>query len=131
MFRLYITLVLFLTSCSNGSPGIPDELRYDPVFYFNDSEEATLQVYYETGAEPFSGDLGGANPVLEKVWDLTFLNLEEIFSFKIINTTINVPRELDEMISMGEIEQETWDINAIIKLAEDQQIKSKQDQEKH
>jgi hypothetical protein len=124
MFKIFLVMALVLTACSGDSNSIPRAFRYDPSFYFGDSGVASLEVYFEEGAEPFVGDFSGSNPTLQKVWDLTFLNLEDIFSFKTGSTQINVPRELNEMQPLGSLEDESWTVDDILDLADSQDIQS-------
>lgn len=112
-----LPLVFFISACSSGGDFTPPEFLHNPAFYFGDSTKVTLNVYYEPEAEPFSGDLASTNPIISKIWDISFLNFEEIFSFKSESTEVFVPRELSEMKAMDALNKDVWTVEDIIDLA--------------
>ena len=124
MIRLFI-LSLFLVTCSSGGEFIPPEFLHKPAFYFSEANQITLNVYYEKEAAPFTGD----SSIIGKVWDIAFLNFEEIFSFKSIKTQINVPRELSDMKEIPALGRETWAVEDIIDLATEQKVVSVKNKE--
>jgi len=127
MFKRLIVIVLLLSSCTREINLIPQEFLSDPAFYFKESNQVTLDVFYEEGAEPFVGDINISSTVLSKRWDLTRVNLEEIFSFKSEVTSLDVPTELNQMTQIPELDKDTWMVEDVVDLARDYDVNSKAD----
>jgi predicted Zn-dependent protease len=77
------------------------------------AQEFEVQVFYETGAEPYVGNTQSGKPY----WNLFENNLKAVFEARNMSLTLTVPKTLEEMTSMGEIEQETWTSEQLLEKA--------------
>lgn len=99
------TIVLF-QNCSNA-PAENETSAYPystPQIYFQSTQKIEVEVYYEPGAEPFTGStLQG-----KKYWSLLQENLESIFQYRSQSPTIVSPLELSDMGLLSTQNKQAW-----------------------
>ena len=124
MYRVLFLLLIALSACS-GDSNSTLAFRHDPVFYFSEAQSVRVNVYYEVGAEPFTGTFNGNNPTLSRWWDLTIVNLQEIFSFKTQSTDVFAPEGISEMIQIDDPNKTIWTVDDLVELASQNNVVSK------
>lgn len=130
MKKIFVLILVFvLGSCTSDPNAVPPEFLNDPFFYFNDSDQVRLNVYYEPDAAPFVGGVVTSDPDFNEVWDLTDINLTEIFSFRSQSPNLNIPRELSQMNMMADNNRDIWTVQDIVDLAQEQDVISKNQSE--
>ena len=75
-------------------------------------DTVALEIDYETGAQPFRGNVVGFGPV----WDVTERHLEALFSGA--GKSFVVPRELSAMQDIGAVAGEEYDGDAVFALVD-------------
>ncbi|MCA9563370.1 MAG: hypothetical protein KC561_07770 [Myxococcales bacterium] len=110
-------LMLTLGACLNGtspspSSNSPEEVQDDRVedLFSGEVTEIVIEVDYQPGAEPYTGDVRG-----QDVWNLFRVNAEALFSES--EKTFVVPSTLDEMEELTDINGEDFTIDDIMSIA--------------
>ncbi len=109
---LIVSSFFFINSCnSNSGSGDGGVSVYSPTFYFKQMTSLTIDVVYESGAEPYVGTSGaGLN-----YWDVTLQNLQAVFTGR--NISFTVPKTLAEMRSIPTQSRSVWTTTDAINLA--------------
>lgn len=104
--------VICLNSCDSSSGSADGGVSvYSPTFYFKQMANLTIDVVYESGAEPYVGTSGaGLN-----YWDVTLQNLQAVFTGR--NVSFTVPKTLAEMRSIPTQNRSVWSTTDAINLA--------------
>lgn len=94
---------------------------YDNIkTWYSTMQTLEVQVVYETDAEPKAGSF--TNPVTKEtknVWDITDLNLQEMFKNRSVSVTTSIPTELSSMTDIGDQGKSTWTSDDIISLGKE------------
>ncbi len=99
-----------LSSCGSNGGGNAFE---KPSVFFSTMEQLTLEVAYEPGAEPFTGNL----PNTQNIWTITEANLNALFDGRAKEPTITVPKTTTEMTALEAQSQTGWTTDEILALA--------------
>lgn len=113
---LSVPLFLGFQNCSSGSSSSQEAAQSpfaSPNHYFSKTRSATVEVYYEEGAEPFAGRTLRGN----HYWGLLETNLAAIFQYRTNSVGLSVPKELADMQKLGLIGKESWTSTDIIALS--------------
>lgn len=112
---IYLCLLCFFGCSPNSTaPATNSYPHNNATNYFKSTETITLEIYYETGAEPF---VGLANTQSGKsLWDILRDNLASIFQYRTNPPSVTVPSTLDLMTSMGTFGKESWTASEILNL---------------
>jgi predicted Zn-dependent protease len=106
IFQLVLLCILISCGRDSSKKSSLEKQNVSPIF---NSKELNVQVFYETGAEPYTDNLG----VLDiKIWDVFQVNMNALFEGKGI--TIKVPKTLEEMTKMAGHNKETWTIEEVL-----------------
>ncbi len=112
-FILLGVLFFILASCSETDQGFSNLFPYSkPSFYFKNSENITIEVYYEPDAEPFEGNIGPNIPL----WNITEDNIRQLFSYKSLPPQIFLPKTLNEMNLLTAQNRSSWTVDDVINL---------------
>lgn len=110
---MFSTGFLLTSSCqqsSSDSSGNPVSI-YSSQFYFKQISQLTIDVVYESGAEPYVGTTSkGLN-----YWDITLQNLQALFSGRVIS--FFVPKTLSQMRQIPSQTNATWTVAKALDLA--------------
>lgn len=115
-FTVWASLLacLFLfENCTMGTASAP--LLYaqaSPTNYFRTATTVTIEVYYEAGAEPYTGYTAQGRPY----WGILGSNLDSIFQYRSAPVTINIPTVLSEMTNIPAQVKSSWTPQEIIAL---------------
>ncbi len=108
---LFVLLWVFgVSSCGSNGGGNASE---KPAIFFSTMANLTLEVAYEPGAEPFTGNL----PNLQNIWTISESNLNALFQGRSKVPTVTVPKTLAEMTAIGAQNQTAWTSDKILALA--------------
>ncbi len=99
-------ILAFLAACGTAETGVTSA-------YGAGSTEVGLVVAYEDGAEPYTGGIG---PTDIDTWGLYDANISAMFSGTGIATPF--PDSLDEMTTMGAIDDDNYTAERILELAD-------------
>lgn len=105
-------LVLF-ENCSVKSMNAP--LLYAqaiPSNYFKTTTDVTIEVYYEAGAEPYTGNTTQGRPY----WGILETNLEAIFQYRSTAVALEVPTTLSQMTNLPLQAKSSWTSEDLIAL---------------
>lgn len=95
--------------------------------YFKSSTAIQINVFYDEEAKPFTGQtIGGL-----KYWNILESNLRTIFQYRSSPPSLIIPKELNEMTSLGQLDKLSWSPDDVLALHEKNQIPSKQINEAH
>jgi len=111
VFACMVLLALSFTSCS-GNSGDTDFPFSNSAVYFKKTKSVTVEVYYETGSEPFVGTRFNGKPL----WSILEENLNSIFQYRSQIVDINIPTELNEMNQISPTGTSSWSTTAILNL---------------
>ncbi len=120
LFYLLVFILLFLSSCNlasnnNSQTNSREEQEEISQNIFSDSmTEFTVNVIYETGAEPYTGNIG---ITANDTWDITRRSYEELFSTH-TGRTITVPNSLTDMTEIPDQGKSTWSSEELLSLGE-------------
>lgn len=117
--RLFIVLISVFTLVSCGVGDKSEEIEFGSVFpnstaenYFNNAQTVTVEVYYEPGAEPFTGNRPNGSPL----WDIFVDNINAMFQYRSVPPTINIPTTLSDMNQMSFYNRTNWTTNDAVNL---------------
>lgn len=80
--------------------------------YFSAATDVTVEVYYEAGAEPYTGTAPQGMPY----WGILGENIESIFQYRSTFVNINVPTTLSQMMNIPAQVKSSWSSQDIIAL---------------
>lgn len=105
LFVFLAFCLLLLQNCSNSSSDALRSFPYSkPELYFQSTPKITVEVYYEPGAEPYTGTTAGGLPY----WKILEDNLNEIFKYRSSPPIVVVPRALNEMTALPAQNRTSW-----------------------
>lgn len=118
---ILVSLVL-LTSC--GQDGIENDSNGNVTInkgqstqilhiLFQSMTSFEAQVFYENGAEPYTGNTSGGRPI----WGFFEKNLSSAIKASDRGVALVVPKTIGEMTSMGSKGKSTWSANEIVDLS--------------
>jgi predicted Zn-dependent protease len=110
MFRASILLLFFICGCGQTHKKSSDVMQDISNLY--SSPQIKVSVYYESGAEPFTGGYATI-----KYWDLLQKNLEALFQSRATLPTMTVPKELTDMTNIPSNNKSTWSIDDVLSLS--------------
>lgn len=97
-------LALSLTGCQGNE-------QFPPVsHYYKSAKKIEIQVFYETGAEPFTLSVNQGF----KYWSILEQNIEALMQYRTEPPEIVVPKELKDMNAMVPFEKSTWTSDEIL-----------------
>ncbi|WP_374078607.1 hypothetical protein [Bdellovibrio bacteriovorus] len=103
-FFLLSTLLLFQNCSNTGQDSQTSFPHSSPTLYFKSTQRIVVEVYYEPGAEPFTGTtLSGMN-----YWQILEDNLNAIFQYRSSLPVLVVPRALNEMTALPSQGKSSW-----------------------
>lgn len=82
-----------------------------PKNYFSKSEEVTVEVYYETGAQPYDGTFSSGT---RDLWEILEENLSSIFQYRTQMPTLHVPMTIAEMTEVADSNSTGWTIDEML-----------------
>ncbi|MEN0058057.1 MAG: hypothetical protein AAGB31_04430 [Bdellovibrio sp.] len=102
--RFFLLLCLAgITSCGGGG-GDSAGTYSTPQIYFQSTQKIVVEVYYEPGAEPFTGTTaGGLN-----YWSVLEDNLNAIFQYRSSTPVMVVPKTLGAMTALPTQNRTEW-----------------------
>ena len=112
---LILIFTLFIASCgkvdqtTSPADSFPEAT---PENYFNTASAITLEVYYETGAEPYAGNRQNGQPL----WQILDDNLEKAFSFRTRPPERNIPMDLASMQEIKDSQTSQWSADDVFEL---------------
>lgn len=105
-----------IASCTASNDDTVDTYPYNkPAQYFSTTQNLTLEVYYEPGAEPF---VGSANVSRNKIWGVLEDNLTSIFQYRSSPPTLTIPSTLAEMTAIPAQNKSSWTASEIRSLSD-------------
>lgn len=111
-FLMFLAGMLLTSSCKPTSSESTTAVSiYSSQFYFKQINQLTIDVVYESGAEPFVGT--SSKGLI--YWDITLQNLQALFSGRTIS--ISVPKTLAEMRQIPSQTHTTWTVAKALELA--------------
>lgn len=116
---VFFSLLFSFQNCSNqSSPSDSGQNQNSnfpyasPSIYFKSTKKIIVEVYYETGAEPFVGTSGKGTPY----WQILQDNLVALLQYRSQVPVFVVPKNINEMTSMGSIGRSNWSTTDILNL---------------
>lgn len=107
---------IFAHGCGGGgsssSGGETAQLSFVRSVFSDGVTDFSVQVFYETGAEPYVGNIG---LTANQTWDITKSSYTALFSTH-TGRTITVPSTLAQMTSIGTQNQSSWSSSQLISL---------------
>lgn len=102
---IFLVSLVGCSGSSGGSGGTSTSFPYSkPANYFKSTQKIVVDVYYEPGAEPFTGSTaGGLN-----YWDILEDNLNEIFKYRSSVPVVVVPKALGSMTAISNNGKSSW-----------------------
>jgi hypothetical protein len=115
IFYLTIFSLFFALSCGKEKKN-KDDVALFPLStankYFKTSQKVIVEVYYEPGAEPFTGN----NPFGKPYWGLLEDNLTAIFQYRTSPPQLTVPKLQSEMHALPLQNKTQWTPEQILAL---------------
>lgn len=126
---LILSLVLLLFHCEarkeyDYTPVLLQYLALDYVIsqdpdrssvYFSTVRNVGLEVAYEEGSEPYTGNFSGTLSLVP-VWSVTENNLIHIFDERAYSVSVDVPSDLVDMTEIPNQNRTTWTIDQLLTL---------------
>lgn len=114
---LLIAPLFFYTNCT-----MQVNTETDPLFpfvtsaryYFHNVQTLDMEVYYEPGAQPYTGNTVQGRPY----WAIFRENMEAIFQYRAQPPVVNVPTTLAQMTAIPAQSRSEWTTADILALAE-------------
>ncbi len=122
--KIFLSLLLFSvisctkTSVDDFSSTFPNSTSSN---YFKRSTSITVEVHYESGAEPFVGDIA-PSPMVgapEPIWNIVEDNILELISARTVLPSLAVPKTLTEMNILPDLNKTLWTANDAVELYND------------
>jgi len=108
---LFLTLLFSFQNCSNSTNsngnGQNQNSQYPfstPSIYFKSTQKIVIEVYYEPGADPFTGTSGKGTPY----WQIFQDNIAAIMQYRSQAPVLVVPKSLPEMTPMSSFNRNSW-----------------------
>ncbi|MBA2403917.1 MAG: hypothetical protein H0V66_04030 [Bdellovibrionales bacterium] len=108
-----LPFILFLVLIGCGKVVQKSSTKKQNVSAYFKSQEITVKVYYEVGAEPYISD----SPLFQ-YWTILEQNLKALFVGRSIQPTVTVPKTLSAMTSIPDSGDISWTLDEVVKLAE-------------
>lgn len=83
-----------------------------PTNYFSTTTDVTVEVYYEAGAEPYTGSTPQGRPY----WGILESNLDAIFQYRSSIVNLNIPTTLAQMTNIPAQVKSSWTSKDIVAL---------------
>lgn len=112
-FNLLLTVLVFIAGCTKNGTS-PEQTNQSTSVFSDTVTEFVIKVFYETGAEPYTGNIGLSG---NDTWDITKESFSALFSTH-TDRTLTIPSELNEMTSFGDQGKTTWTSSELIALGE-------------
>lgn len=121
MAFLLIFFALIFSSCGRKEVTVEEQVLINKIqtpenlnVFYNSMNQLTVQVIYETGAEPYTG-----KTLRDKYyWQLLEDNIQAVFTARTQTVAITVPKTLAEMTEIPSATKETWTAEEIVAKAE-------------
>lgn len=84
--------------------------------YFSTSRELRIDVFYETGAEPYINSSSIAGTPSTNLWTIAYENVTALFENRSLRPTVVIPRTLSQMYSLGTKNQANWTTDQVYNL---------------
>lgn len=112
---ILLTLLIGYSGCSSSNVDA-DDVQFDIVaaIFSNTVTEFKIHVFYETGAAPYTGNIGATS---NQVWDVTKESFEALFQGH-PSRTVTVPTVIGQMTSMPDQARATWNATQLLALTE-------------
>ena len=114
-FSILILTLLLAISCGKEESKKSEAVTF-PLStasrYFKTSQKVIVEVYYEPGAEPFTGN----NPFGRPYWGLLEDNLVSIFQYRSTPPQLTVPKLQSEMRALPAQNKTQWSADDILEL---------------
>lgn len=114
MKMIALFIILLSVSCGKMESTRKSSAEKQNVSPIYSSSQVNIKVYYETGAEPYTDNVGALNMSL---WDMFQVNMEALFEGR--STVITVPKTLNDMIKLKDYNKSTWSVEDVQKMAND------------
>lgn len=111
----------YVSSCNSSSTSTSYE---NTSTYYSTATDMTLQVFYESGAEPFTGTFPSGALAGSSVWSITLQNLQALFQGRSPSVTFHVPTTQSEMTAISAQGKTSWTTNDIKTLGDSQRTRS-------
>ncbi|WII72152.1 hypothetical protein QJS83_16945 [Bdellovibrio sp. 22V] len=116
LYLLITGTLIFGHGCGGGSSsssgGEAAQISFVRSVFSDAVTDFSIQVFYETGAEPYVGNIG---LTANQTWDITKSSYSALFSTH-TGRTITVPTTLAQMTSIGTQNQSSWSSSQLISL---------------
>ncbi|MEO6460674.1 MAG: hypothetical protein ABIO95_09515 [Bdellovibrionota bacterium] len=107
-FLKLIGVVVFLSQCGGGASSSQGLAKP----FFQTATSVAIEVFYEPGAEPFTGSTaGGLN-----YWDITLDNIKALLQYRSRVPLVSVPKDLASMTQIPDQARALWSTNDILAL---------------
>jgi len=80
--------------------------------YFKNTSEIIIEVYYEEGAEPYTGNRNNGEPL----WGILEDNLNAIFQYRSIKPDIIIPTDISKMNKLTSFNKSKWSVENVLDL---------------
>lgn len=115
IFHLIILSFLILSCGKTQSQQKSSDVVQNVSPYFS-SQSISIKVFYEKGAEPYTGGFATL-----KYWDLLEKNLQALFEGRASTPEIVVPKEISEMSALVNNNKEQWSVEEVLELSQKNQ----------
>lgn len=112
---LFVGLAFCFQNCSSSNSESTDPPGFNfstAEVYFRSTENIHTHVFYEPGAEPYTGNNGSGFVY----WSVLEDNLNSIFQYRTSPPQLNIPSELSEMTSLESQSKSSWTSQDILNL---------------
>lgn len=118
--KLLIPILLsLLISCGKTQGQQKSSKVLQNVSPYFTSQKIAIKVFYELGAEPYTGGIAGL-----KYWDLLEKNLSALFEGRSIMPEIMVPKEISEMTPLPSSNKVQWTVDEVINFSEKNKVEA-------
>jgi len=112
-----ISLLALLVSCGkvileSPAPDGASFLNATPTHYFQITQRVVVEVFYEAGAEPFTGTTVNGMPY----WNILEDNLKALFQYRSTKPSLVIPKLITEMTAIPSQNKTTWTPEEILAL---------------
>jgi predicted Zn-dependent protease len=116
---LFYALFIALSGCSgtgdtSSSGEESKELKTDIPALYSSVTDISVEVFYESGAEPHTGNTQKGMPF----WSILEANISELFEGRTSVPNVHVPRTISEMTEISDQKKSSWTAGEIMGLAE-------------
>lgn len=105
LFCFSLSCLLLFQNCGKTEETFSESFpNSTPSLYFKSTQKIVVEVYYEPGAEPYTGTtLSGMN-----YWQILEDNLNSIFQYRSFRPVLVIPRALNEMTAIPTQGRGSW-----------------------